>query len=121
MSPLVAFANAEADAIFTAAQRNLRGSETTAGSYVPSSIKGVPSAQGAREGTSSASINSVDLKHLVKGLTYESEVKVEKIGSGIWYCLFPSEEKWDEERTLSCLEYVEHSPYRSSITIPGIA
>lgn len=57
-----------------------------------------------------ASVNSVTVKDLVKDLTDESKIKVEKIGTGNWYWVFPSEEKRERERILQQLEYACSAP-----------
>ncbi|KAJ5340670.1 Meiotic nuclear division protein 1 [Penicillium brevicompactum] len=48
-----------------------------------------------------ASINGIQVKEYIQALTDESQVRVEKIGSGNWYWSFSSDEKREHERQLA--------------------
>lgn len=50
-----------------------------------------------------ASINGMQVKEYIQSLTDEGQLRVEKIGSGNWYWIFPSEEKRDKERVRDAL------------------
>lgn len=50
-----------------------------------------------------ASINGMQVKDYIQSLTDEGQLRVEKIGSGNWYWIFPSEEKREKQRVRDAL------------------
>ena len=52
-----------------------------------------------------ANVNKMQVKDMIKELTDESKVKVEKIGSGNWYWCWAGEELREKQDTLAQLEY----------------
>ncbi|KAJ9262828.1 hypothetical protein DTO021C3_2942 [Paecilomyces variotii] len=50
-----------------------------------------------------ASINGMQVKDYIQSLTDEGQLRVEKIGSGNWYWVFPSEEKREKQRVRDAL------------------
>ena len=55
---------------------------------------------------SAASIHKMQVKDLIKELTDENQVKVEKIGSGTWYWCWAGEEARDKRNMVAQLQYV---------------
>ncbi|KAK5691808.1 Meiotic nuclear division protein 1, partial [Elasticomyces elasticus] len=51
-----------------------------------------------------ASINGIQVKEYIQALTDESQIRVEKIGSGNWYWCFGSDEKKARETRLTQLQ-----------------
>jgi metal-sulfur cluster biosynthetic enzyme len=56
---------------------------------------------------SAASVHKMQVKDLLKELTDENQVKVEKIGSGNWYWCWAGEEARDKRNMVAQLQYVE--------------
>ena len=54
-----------------------------------------------------ANVHKMVVKDLIKDLTDESKVKVEKIGSGNWYWCFAGEEMEEKQKVLEQLQYVQ--------------
>ncbi|KAJ9296072.1 hypothetical protein DTO271G3_5647 [Paecilomyces variotii] len=50
-----------------------------------------------------ASINGMQVKEYIQSLTDEGQLRVEKIGTGNWYWIFPSEEKREKQRVRDAL------------------
>jgi hypothetical protein len=53
---------------------------------------------------SAASVHKMQIKDLIKELTDEDKVKVEKIGSGNWYWCWAGEEARDKKNVVAQLE-----------------
>jgi Mnd1 HTH domain len=58
---------------------------------------------------SAAGIHKMQIKDLIRELTDESKVMVEKIGSGNWYWCWAGEEARDKKNMLLYLEYVQNN------------
>ena len=57
-------------------------------------------------------LNSMAVKDLIKELTDENKVRVEKIGSGNWYWCWAGEEARERKNQIALLEYETSSCLR---------
>jgi len=58
-----------------------------------------------KELPAAALITSMVVKDMIRELTDENKVKVEKIGSGNWYWSWASDEARERKKTIALLEY----------------
>ena len=65
-----------------------------------------------------ASINSMTVKDVIKELTDENKVRVEKIGSGNWYWCWAGEEARQKKNVIAQLESVRPYPHLPIIGFP---
>ena len=64
-------------------------------------------------------LNSMAVKDLVKELTDENKVRVEKIGSGNWYWCWAGEEAKERKNQIAMLEYELSARLRSQHILSG--
>lgn len=66
-----------------------------------------------------ASINAMQVKDYLQALSDESQIRVEKIGSGNWYWSFVSEERQTRETSIAALEAGYHKIQASVQALQG--